>query len=100
MLDTGFLLVMPILIFEMNSVPLHRREGLEETIAAAGQHLRGAHEAWIVRSRARDGFCIRITGPGGFFRQAEFGCEQTDAEVGEHIRQALLAADALSRSIL
>jgi hypothetical protein len=87
----------PILIFEISGVPLDRREGLGETVMASGQHLHGIHEAWIVRSRARDRFCVRITGPDGFFRQGEFGYEQTDAEIGEHIRQALLAADVLPR---
>ena len=84
---------MPILVFEISGVPTNRRQRLQETITAVGERLRGVHEAWVVRSQAGDGFCIRITGPGGFFRQAEFSEEETDAEVGEHIRQALLTPD-------
>jgi len=83
---------MPILVFGMSGVPAHRRAGLEAVIEAAGRHVRGAHEAWVVWARGHNRFSIRITGPDGFFRQEEFDCHQTDAEVGDEIRQALLTS--------
>jgi len=82
---------MAIVVFDLSGVPKHRREGLVSAVQSAGRHVRGSYEAWIVRSRVDRGFCIRITGPGGFFRQAEIGFDVTDAEVGEQVRQALAA---------
>ncbi|HEY1340217.1 MAG TPA: hypothetical protein VGF59_22050 [Bryobacteraceae bacterium] len=80
---------MPITVFDASGVPEHRRESLEQAVEAAGRTARGNHEAWIVPSSARKGFCVRITGPDGFYRQADFGYEQSDAEVSERIRQVL-----------
>ena len=82
---------MPIVVFEVKGVPRHRREGLVIAVESAGRHMRGSYEAWIVPSRADSGLCIRITGPMGFFRQAQIGNDLTDAEVGEQVRQALAA---------
>ena len=80
---------MPIDVFAIEGVPDSRRRGVEQAVEFAGKRLPGAHEAWVVPARAGSGFCIRITGPDGFFCQAELVGDETEAEIKDKVMRAL-----------
>lgn len=82
-------MAMPIDILAVEGLPDGRRRGVEQAVATAGKRLPGVHEAWVVPARAGVGFCVRITGPDGFFCQAELSGDETDAEVMDKVMRAL-----------
>jgi hypothetical protein len=84
-----FSLAMPIDVFAIEGLPDSRRRGVEQAVETAGRRLPGAHEAWVVPARAGVGFCVRITGPDGFFCQAELAGDETDAEIKDKVLRAL-----------
>jgi hypothetical protein len=80
---------MPIDVFAIEGVPEGRKRNVEQAVVFAGKSLPGAHEAWVVPARAGSGFCVRITGPDGFFCQAELLGDETEGEIKDKVMRAL-----------
>ncbi|MBZ5619859.1 MAG: hypothetical protein LAQ69_14220 [Acidobacteriia bacterium] len=80
---------MPIDVVAREGLPDSRRWDVEQAVETAGRRLPGVHEAWVVPARAGGGFCVRITGPDGFFCQTELVGDETEAEIKDKVMRAL-----------
>lgn len=81
--------VVPITIFDSDSIPRDRRAELEAAVIAAGRCLHKQFEGWIVATPDRRGFAVRITSYPEVDISLPFAWNATDAEVTQQVRAAL-----------
>jgi hypothetical protein len=78
-----------IAVLDIQGIPADRRESTKAAVVAGSQGLLGNYEAWIVPARRPPGYFIRVIGPRGFYREAQFTGRETAAEIAERVRQTM-----------
>jgi hypothetical protein len=81
--------IMPITIFDSDTIPRDRRAELEAAVVAAGRHLSKLFEGWIVATPDRRKFAVRITSYPVVDISVPFEWNATAAEVTERMRRAM-----------
>jgi hypothetical protein len=76
-------------VLNIRGIPVDRRQSTMAAVFAGIQGFPGSYEAWTVPARRPPGYFVRIIGPRGFFRQAQFTGQETDAEITEQVRQTM-----------
>jgi hypothetical protein len=88
-IDTRGPKMVPGLVLDMQGIPVDRHETTRAAVVAGIQGFPGTYEAWTLSARRPPGYFVRIIGPRGFFRQAQFTGEETAGEISERIRQTM-----------
>jgi hypothetical protein len=81
--------VVPITVFDSDSIPTDLRAELEAAVVAAGRRLHKQFEGWIVATPDRRGFAVRITSYPEVDISLPFAWNATAAEVAQQVRAAL-----------
>lgn len=78
-----------IAILDIQGIPADRRESTRAAVVAGSQGLPGNYEAWIVPARRPPGYFVRVIGPRGFYREAQFTGSETETEIAQRVRQTM-----------
>ena len=82
-------ILMPITIFDSDTIPRDRRAELEAAVVAAGRHLTKLFEGWIVATPDRRRFAVRITSYPEVDISIPFEWNATAAEITERVRAVM-----------
>lgn len=75
-----------ISVLDIQGIPADRRESTRAALIAGSQGVPGNYEAWIVPARRPPGYFVRIIGPRGFYREAQFTGRETEVEIADRVR--------------
>uniref|UniRef100_Q01RH1 Uncharacterized protein n=1 Tax=Solibacter usitatus (strain Ellin6076) TaxID=234267 RepID=Q01RH1_SOLUE len=82
------IIAMPLTVFQIKGVPVHRRERIEAAVVAGARSTRKPHEAWIAVD-PRGSVRVLMTGPDGFERSVGFAPVEETAVIAEMVRASL-----------
>jgi hypothetical protein len=80
---------MSITVFDVKSIPAHRRERIEAAVVSGGKHVSGPHEAFIAADPFRGGVKVLLTGPHGLERTVTFALDDDPVLIAERVRETL-----------